>query len=702
VGNDRELEKILRRIVRSAAQLTDAQQAVIVLVGPDQRLIEFAPSDAAAKDLAKAGDNPSFEKFLDTLRNTGKACLTAEVRNHPDQFGFPPDHPIPASLLAVPVDLDGNLEGFIYLAHKRSAPDFSEEDAAAVAALADTASVAIENSRTFERGRRRERWLEMGAEVTRLLLHPASRDEALRLVVRRIREVSGAVAGVIGMLESTASSERLVYEAYDGIQTDQEEPVSLPLHRPSLIASVIDTGKPILTTDLRNDPRYHSTNAWSGLPEDVGLAMFMPLTAGGERLGVLALSWRRGSPDERAAIEDTALVESFADQAALALHQQRLQSDRERRGQWLEAGLGMTRVLLNDVDRDEALPLVIQRFRAVSKADYAGLITVDPADPDTALLAATEGLGLEASAGTRIGRRGLVARVIETRQRVVTDDLTHEPGYDPPPEWVETLSVIGLGMLIPLVVSGEVFAVLYAGWRRGTRQERVARREVDMVEAFAGQTALALQHVQSQEDRARMRVLEDRDRIASDLHDVVIQRLFAVEMRLHSAAGLSSDAQVRQRIDAAIDDLDDMTREVRSTIFSLHHEEGDEASIRSQLLYEIDSARAVLGFTPRLVVRGPVDRGVPPRLRSELVPAVRDALAHAASHLSPTEVEVTVRVTGDELVLTVADDGADIGGAPPGARVADLQTRARHLGGSFDVQSGEGGNLLKWHVPLAS
>jgi signal transduction histidine kinase len=572
----------------------------------------------------------------------------------------------------------------------------------AVTGLADAAGIAIENSRSFQQERRRERWLEMGADVTRLLLDPASRDEALPSVVRRIREVSGALTGVIALLERRASVEHVVFEAVDGIDTTHDDLSSIELTRPSFLASVIDSGKPILTTDLLGDPRDNPSPTWAALSEDVGLAMFMPLTAEGETLGVLALTWRRGSPDEAVAMQDADLVQSFANQAALALHQQRLQNDRERRGLWLEAGLGMTRLLLNDVDRDEAWALVIRRFRAVSNADYAGLVMVDPADPNNTVLAVIEGLGLDATRGTRIGRRGLTARVIATGQRVVSDDLTQEPEYDPPREWADDLSVIGLGMLQPLIVSGEVFGVLYAGWCRGSPQERVARREVDLVEAFVGQAALALQHVQSQEDRARMRVLEERDRIASDLHDVVIQRLFAVEMRLHSAAGLSTDPQVQQRVDAAIDDLDDMTREVRSAIFSLHHEEADEASIRSQLLYEIDSARAVLGFTPRLVVRGPVDHGVPPRLRGELVPAVRNALANAASHQSPTEVEVTVRVTGDELVLTVADDGADVGGAPPEAHVAELHTRAVHLGGSFDVQSGERGNLVKWHVPLAS
>ncbi|MEQ4204536.1 GAF domain-containing protein [Actinopolymorpha sp. B9G3] len=702
MGNNCERRQVLQRIVETAAQLTVAKYAVLVIVTREKRILEFIPFGVTEERVAKIGERPQFRGILKIVRKTGRALRIADVRTHPARYGIPAHHPVITSLLAVPIKLHGDTEGLLYLANKTSAREFSAADEAAVTALADAAGMTIENSRLFQQERRRERWIEMGAEVTRLLLNPASRDEALPLVLRRIREVSRAFTGVIALVERTASEERIVFEAMDGIETDHDETVSIQLRRPSFLASVIDTGAPILTTDLQDDPQYNPTPIWAALSEDVGLAMFMPLTAEGETMGVLALTWRRGSPDEAVAIEDAELMQSFADQAALALHQQRLQYDRERRGRWLEAGFGLTRLLLNDVDRDEALTMVIRRFRAVSAADYAGLITVDPADADTAVLAVVEGLDLESTAGTRIGRRGLTARVIETRQRVVSDDLTHEPEYDPPPEWAEAMSVIGLGMLIPLVVSGDVFGILYAGWRRGSPQERVGRREIDMVEAFAGQAALALQHVQSQEARARMRVLEDRDRIASDLHDVVIQRLFAVEMRLHSAAGLSTDPQVRQRIDAAIDDLDDMTREVRSTIFSLHHEEGDEASIRSQLLYEIDSARAVLGFTPRLVVRGPVDRGVSPRLRSELVPAVRDALANAAAHLSPTEVEVTVRVTGDELVLTVTDDGTDIGGSPPEARVAELKTRALHLGGSFDVRSGERGNLLEWHVPLAS
>jgi signal transduction histidine kinase len=153
-------------------------------------------------------------------------------------------------------------------------------------------------------------------------------------------------------------------------------------------------------------------------------------------------------------------------------------------------------------------------------------------------------------------------------------------------------------MYIPLVASGKVLGVVVAGWRRGSPYAAEAANEVNLLEMFAAHAALALQQV-----GMRQMIIRDRDRIADALRDAVIDRLFTIGMHLHGVAGLVREEEVQRRLSVAIDELDETTREIRSAIFALHHEAGDtEQSVSEQVLDEIDSARVMLGFTPRLVV----------------------------------------------------------------------------------------------------
>ena len=698
MGTDPELRKLLEQIVAAAARLVCARHGVLMLVTPDRHITEFIPFGVAVQQQRQIGARPRFHGVLSLFFETDQPVRIADVSGHPRAHGIPPHHPPIGALLGVRITVRGEIGGLLYLGNKMVGAEFSKDDEEAVAAFARAAALAIENSQLVAEQRRRERWLEAGAEMTGVLLGEFDRADALDLVTQRVLEISGADNSTIVLLDPT-EPHTVVFESVAGLGAAEMSGARVPNR--GIVAKVTQTGEGVVTHDVNEDPRFDPPKEWRLLLARMGLAMFLPLVApAGHVLGVLITGWRRHSPHTRIAAQEVTLVQAFANQAALAIQQAQAQEDGERRQRWLEAGAGMTRMLLDEVDPGDAMQLVVRRLRDVSGADYVGILLAD-SDSEHTVLVLLEGLGLENTRGTRVVRSGLTAKVIETGERIVSDDLTHEPGYDPPSEWREALSVIGLGMLMPLVAAGDVIGVLYVAWRRGSSHERAARREVDLVEAFAGQTALAMRQIWHRDDQARMRVLEERDRIASDLHDVVIQRLFAIEMRLHSAAGLSDQPEVRRRVDQGIEDLDDIISEVRSTIFQLHDNEPVRSSIRDALLSEIDSARAVLGFTPRLVIRGPVDEGVPPHVRGQLVPALRDALVNAATHASPTEVEVVVRVTGDQVVLTVHDDGAELAEQQHSAEVIDLKYRAAHLGGSCSIRSGTTGTIVEWHVPRA-
>ena len=427
----------------------------------------------------------------------------------------------------------------------------------------------------------------------------------------------------------------------------------------------------------------------------------VPIALRDETYGFLYLTNKeRGAPFDQ---DDETAIRALTTAAGIAIENARLYTRERRRQRWLEAASEITHQLVGETDRTNALATVTRRLRAVSGADFSGLLLLDAVSPDTVDIQAVEGIGLEFTTGTRSPLKGLPAKVLETGRGIVSADLTHEEGYDPPDSWRGALSDVGLGMVMPLLAPGEILGVLYVCWLRDSPHALPSEREAPLVEMFAGQAAIAMQRIQAQQNQARLLLLEDRDRIASNLHDAVIQRLFAIGSKLHGAVGLSTRPEVKERVNAAIDELDEATREVRSAIFQLHQPDADvETPVRERLLTEIDASRELFGFTPRLVLHGGVD-ALTSQGRDELVGAVRDALSVAAGHGSATRVEVVLRVTTERLTLQVTDDG---NAGPAGGREADatrigaLSEQAERLGGTCHVApDGNGLSTLEWQVP---
>jgi two-component system, NarL family, sensor histidine kinase DevS len=199
--------------------------------------------------------------------------------------------------------------------------------------------------------------------------------------------------------------------------------------------------------------------------------------------------------------------------------------------------------------------------------------------------------------------------------------------------------------------------------------------------------------------RASQEVFAERDRIARDLHDLAIQRLFAAGISLQGTQTLAP-APVAERIDRVIDELDATISEIRSTIFTLQHGPQQAASLRARLLEQASKAAGGLGFAPRVVFSGPVDAAVPDQVAEHLLAVVREALSNVARHAGARSVEVSVDAA-DELVLRVVDDGRGLGPSTRRSGLGNMADRARELGGSFSATGEDGaGTRLEWRVPL--
>lgn len=376
-----------------------------------------------------------------------------------------------------------------------------------------------------------------------------------------------------------------------------------------------------------------------------------------------------------------------------------MSQQKARDRQWLRTALEVTRLLTGEVDRRDALRIVTGHLREVSGADYAAIVSVDPAAPDTtAFIAAIDGLGMEHAAYRRIPLVGITAMVAKCGVPVVSEAITLEEGFDPPEVVADAMSTLGLGMYLPLAVPGKVMGVLIVGWQRGSPYAETSLEEQECIGLFASTAAVALEQLQS-----RILIAQERDRIATELRDDVIDRLYAIGTHLHTASDLAARPEAQQRIHEAIDELDETAQKVRDAIFALRQQASAARPLAtSQLLDEIDAARTALGFTPRLVVHGPVDRPLSPEVQAALVQGIRMALTDAASHASPTSVEVTVEMTDSQLTFTVTDDGHLIKQDPSGVPV-ELHESAQRLGGWCRVRTqGPDKTTLEWHVPHTS
>jgi signal transduction histidine kinase len=252
-----------------------------------------------------------------------------------------------------------------------------------------------------------------------------------------------------------------------------------------------------------------------------------------------------------------------------------------------------------------------------------------------------------------------------------------------------------------MVAAGRPLGLLVIG-KHPTSHDTDARFELETAAAFAGHAALVLELSRVQRDRERMAVFSDRDRIARDLHDVVVQRLFATGLQLRGLSRLV-DGPPGERVAAAAGELDQTVNDIRQTIFSLASPTGEGTELRAKIREIVQQAEHHLGLQPSLRVDGPVDRGVPEPIHPHLLAVLREALSNIARHARATRIQVLVRITSEDVLVEVCDDGCGPAGASQRSGLANLRKRALDLGGHMEFGPGTDGTgtTVTWKVPLS-
>ena len=449
--------------------------------------------------------------------------------------------------------------------------------------------------------------------------------------------------------------------------------------------------EPLRLADLTQHPASY------GFPANhPSMATFLgvPIRVRGEVFGNLYLTEKHGGAEFDD--EDERVVIALAAAAGVAVENARLYDEARRRERWLQASTEVTTSLMSGTDPAMALPIVALRARELAEASSSFIalpgaehaLVVEVADGD----AAAELLGLAVSM-----QGSLPGRCFRSAEAITVASLDREDPIG--------LALGGPGgpvMLVPLVDSSGVRGVLAVIRPAGGMP--FSDPATQMLEGFAAQAAVALQLAEARREGERVVLYEDRDRIARDLHDLVIQRLFASGMQLESMTRLLDNEEAVTRVRHVVDELDLTIREIRSAIYALQTPDAAKGrSLRSQLLDVADSATSSLGFAPSVRFDGPVDTAVPSEVAPHLVAVLVEALSNAARHAEAHRVEVAIRVDASEVQLRVSDDG--IGITPYGRRsgLLNLAERALALGGSLNAVAhpASTGTELVWTAPIA-
>ncbi len=523
------------------------------------------------------------------------------------------------------------------------------------------------------------------------------RELDLAQVLRRIVEAAALLVeaqyGALGVIgpDGRTLSQFLTY----GL-TDEEIARIGPLPAGhGILGKLIRDPEPLRLTDLGADEASY------GFPSHhppMRTFLGVPIRVRDQVFGNLYLTDKRGGQDFDA--EDESVISTLSVAAGVAIDNARLYEGSQRQQRWLQANAEITNSLLSGSPHREVLELIARRAREITDAALAD-VSVPVAGTDDLVVELAVGADGEARRGLVVPVEGTLSGAAHRAAApVTTAGLAEDDRYSAGPRRFDGL---GPAVAVPLgTAAQDTRGVLLLARHLG--EPVFTEGELEPLLAFAGQAALALELAERRSGAEQLALLEDRDRIARDLHDLAIQRLFATGMTLQSATRLVQNEGAAERISRAVGDLDETIKIIRSTIFGLRaRDEDSRPSLRAHVARAVGETATTLGFPPRLSMEGLLDTDVPAQTAGHVVAALTEMLSNAARHAHATRVEVSLQATVDEVILTVTDNGRGIPADGRRSGLRNLEERARSLSGTLQIaRPDEGGSRLVWRAPLAA
>jgi signal transduction histidine kinase len=531
-----------------------------------------------------------------------------------------------------------------------------------------------------------------------------SRDLRLREVLQRIVEYAcQLVEARFGALGVAGPDDVLVDVIYQGVDESEIAAIGTPPAGTGLLGHLIRNPVPLRLDDLTEHP------AASGFPSGhapMRTFLGVPLMIRDEVFGALFLTEKVAGGSFTEADELTLV--SLATAAGIAVDNARMYERSRQRERWLQASNEITTALLAEAHPMGELKLVTRLARTVAGAPVAAIALPDERLPDKLVFEVVDGLRSDtnlAGMTVDVGSSGS-GQVFSTGKPLLIDNYgaaasawqDENNGGAP-----SRLREMGSAAIVPLAAGEQILGVLLL--IRLRTEPAFADDDLELLQNFAAHAAIALQYARAKADQRRLAVFEDRDRIAGDIQDLVIRRLFEVGLGLQSVSRLVSP-ELRWRVAGLVDELDGTIRDLRRSIFSLHERFDPDVmpgTLDEEVRRTVRHAEEALGFEARMRLAGPLDAVVPGRLRPDLLATLREALANVARHAVATTVTVELRADQESgLQLDVVDDGVGI----PAKRgrnsgLANLGRRAEKWGGKLVVKPvATGGTRLTWTVPL--
>lgn len=503
-------------------------------------------------------------------------------------------------------------------------------------------------------------------------------DEALNAIIETACDLTGAAYGVLAVLDAEG---RMRDFHIHGLQDAEVDAMGeLPEGR-GLLGRLLSSCRPLRLDQVSGRPDAEELPP--GHPE-IDRFLGVPIQHAGRSLGTVFLGDRPGHPPFTST--DEQVLEWLAERAAQVLALAEARARAERREEWLRVFQRSVELLEPPIDRSVALTHVAElvgwmfQARAVVVAhlvdDHLELVAEDPAAELPGKLGDIEAMRERLAPGTPV-HTAVKAAFTDRRARVS-------------PAGRSTVVIVPFPLrLTERLVIGVVL-------RRDAHPPDQA--ELELLTSFANQATTSIDRLEGLAERQELMVLADRERIARDLHDVVIQRLFATGLQLQGLRGHLPEAE-QTRFDVVVRDLDQTIRDIRTTIFELSRLRG--RSLRAEVRQLVAEYAEPLGFRAVVDLQGPLDTTVPDRTSDYLLATLREALSNVVRHAAATGVEVALAVGADGVVLRVSDDGRGCADHGVESGLVNVRRRARDLGGDVRISSTPGGGTtLEWAVPL--
>jgi signal transduction histidine kinase len=515
------------------------------------------------------------------------------------------------------------------------------------------------------------------------------RDLDLAVVLRRIVESAvdlvGAEYGALGVV--AAEGVGLDEFIHVGVDDATADAIGHLPQGEGLLGLLIERPEAIRLSDLSAHPRS------VGFPDhhpEMRVFLGVPVRVRDEVFGNLYLT---RTDDRPFSADDEEIVLALAATAGIAIENARLFGDAAIRQRWLTASADVTRRVL---EGDEAaLALIAGEVRRLADAD---LTTVVLPEEGRLRVAVADGAEKDALQGNTYARpRTWSDLVLETGQPVRIADVRDPEAAQDRTIYMAGQASVGPVMVLPLLGHEQVRGTLVVA--RAPQRRPFSHTDMEMATTFAGTASVAIELAEARRHEQRVLLLEDRARIARDLHDHVIQQVFAAGLVLQATVQRLGDTADTAGLRQVIVNLDAAIRQIRISIFQLHPPV--DAGLRSSVMDLVEELRRLLGVDPRVSTEGPVDAVTSEELAGDVIAVVREALTNVAKHAHATAVDLSVRASTSELTVSVIDDGQGVGGSSRRSGLDNLRRRAEARHGSMKVADAPaGGTALFWSVPL--